>query len=469
MKKNLLLLLPILATTLLPGCSNQSDNAITIWTTIGQNNRPVFESQIESFKEETGIEVDVQYISGDYNTLKDNVIQGFPANNYPDIVQCYPDHVAEYIEAGKAVNLDPYINDEEYGLSEDDKKDYIQTFLEEGKEYTVEGTYSLPYCKSTEAMYYNADVLIGLNLSSIDPEINSGKPLDANYLNNLTWEEFFGHLAPAILEYDKTEKDILKDDKEYHAVMGYDSDDNFFITLAEQYGYGYTDISAEGKGEILFNNDEMKALAKKLNHYANEGYILSKGSSGGNYTNELFTVQNTLFSIGSTGGVKYQFSDTNPMNVGVAKIPHAEGKDPKVINQGPSLTILDHGNETRTMNAWRLYKHLTNTENALAWTLNTGYMGIRQSVYDSDAYKEKCVTNDAEPRTLDHLMALNNTYVTTVSDDLFVSPAFRGSSGARQAVGGLMTSILTSGDSDLTDAEIDKLFTDAENTAKNAL
>jgi hypothetical protein len=47
---------------------------------------------------------------------------------------------------------------------------------------------------------------------------------------------------------------------------------------------------------------------KTFHTAANNGYIISKGSAGGNYTNTYFTKQNTLFSVGSTGGVKHQFS-----------------------------------------------------------------------------------------------------------------------------------------------------------------
>ena len=103
--------------------------------------------------------------AGNYNVLEKNVIAGFFKNDYPDIVQCYPDNVVKYINYNNknyAINLDPYLSNSEYGLKEE-KDDYIETFLNEGSNYHTEGTYSLPFCKSTELMYYNADILLNLD------------------------------------------------------------------------------------------------------------------------------------------------------------------------------------------------------------------------------------------------------------------------------------------------------------------
>jgi hypothetical protein len=43
------------------------------------------------------------------------------------------------------------------GLSAEDKADYVTAFMDEGKKYSVAGTYSLPNCKSTELMFWNKE------------------------------------------------------------------------------------------------------------------------------------------------------------------------------------------------------------------------------------------------------------------------------------------------------------------------
>ena len=444
---------------------------ITLWSITGKNNQAQLQNYIDEFmKLEPNVKVNNVIQTGmNYNGLADTVIKGFTANNYPDIVQAYPDAVAQFIEYNKAVKLDDYINNETYGWSAEDKSDIISTFLEEGENYSIAGTYSLPYCKSTEALYYNEDVLLGLNLSSIDATINNGKPLSASYLNNLTWEEFFDKLCPAIVSYNDSlpeDSKIIKTNGTYSAVLGYDSDDNLFITLAEQYGIGYTSLDASGSGVYNFGIGEdktkMETLLTKWHEYASKGYVISKGSAGNTYTNSFFNAQQTLFSVGSTGGVKYQFSSTTPMNVGVTLLPHAEGHDLKTINQGPSLAVLDHNDENRKLASWLLYKTITNKENSLDWALNSGYMGIRHSDFEDETYQEASDYTTKDSKTLDRLIALNMAYYgdRAVTDSLFTSPAFVGSAEARQQVSGIMTKVLTK-TSDIS--EIDTWFTDAYN------
>lgn len=485
-KGSLLLLLPLLASMALTSCDNGTKKPssklnvedyvpviteptkITLWSITGQNNQPQLTRYVEEFMQyERNVTVENIYQSGmGYNELKTAVVNNFTSGSYPDIVQCYPDHVAEYISYNKAVNLQPYMDHEDpsIGLG-DEKDDYITNFMQEGMEYAVEGVYSVPYCKSTELMFYNEDVLKGLNLAQYDKTINNGKPLNQKYFDNLTWEELFGKLCPALVAYNDAQDDdnkILLSDKDYHAVFAYDSDDNLFITLAEQYGYGYTSLNKEtGKGSIDFVNDGMKNLMKTFREAAEKGYIISKGSAGNAYTNEFFTARNTLFSVGSTGGVKYQFDASNPMNVGVARIPHAAGKDPKVISQGPSLTILDHQDENRRLASWLLWKFITNSENSLDWAINSGYSGVRYSNYESDEYKEYFSLDGKQEKTIDRLMALANQKAEEVLDETYISPAFKGSSEARTQAGGLMTKVLTPSSGDVSN--FDTWFEDAKN------
>ncbi len=438
---------------------------IDFWSTFSYTTQ--LDNIISAFNElEPNITVNNVKQSGGYDDLKTKTIQGFPTNNYPDIVVAYPDHVAEYLDYNKAVDMTPYIDNATYGWTAEDKADVLPSFQTEGTQYSIPGTYSLPLAKSTEAMFYNEDVLIGLDLSSVDSTINNGSPLTASYINSLTWEELFNKLCPAIVAYDAAlpegEK-IIKvgtgdgETATYHAVMGYDSDDNLFITLAEQYGYDYTAIDpVTGVGQILFNNDDMKGLMKVFNQAYKDGYFITKGSAGNNYVNTYFTEQKVLFSIGSTGGVKYQISDDNPMNVGVARIPQAEGRDPKLINQGPSVCMLNHNDENRILASWLFYKFLTNEENSLYWSLETGYMPIRYSGYESDDYLDYADASQYPEKSLERLTANNAAYVGTVTDYLFTSPVFKGSSSARQAAASVMTTCLTT--ANLTDDVLDDIF-----------
>lgn len=448
---------------------------ILVQTTFNDTFGQIFKDAINALaKKEPNLTVKYDKYSGSYSDLKDEVVKGVPADNYPDVVAAYPDSVADFINAGVPLKMDKYMNNEDYGWTDEEKSDFYEAYLQEGQSYSIAGTYSLPIAKSTEAMYYDSDKIIGLNLASIDPTINGGNAINENYINNLTWDELFNKFAPALLAYRETlpsdeAKKAFLDTEKYTdwAVVGYDSDDNLFITLAEQYGYGYTSMDpVTGNGSVDFVNDGMKNLMKKFNEAYNNKYFTTKGIIGQN-VNYRSNEDCMLFSIGSTGGVNYQFSKDNPKNVGVARVPQAPGKATKLIQQGPSLAFLKHkGDEgsNRGLGAWLFYKELTTVRSCIAWATTTGYSPIRKSVAESDDFLDFSDPDNFNAKTSDRLKAINAAYQEATMDYLFTSPVFKGSSEARTQVAGIVTKAI--GDTTLTDGELNELFqTAANNTA----
>ena len=442
---------------------------ITIWTTYNDTYQAILNNCIEEFKTiEKNVTIKNIKQQGSYDDLKKMCVDGFAVDNYPDIVSAYPDSVADFINNFKALDIQPYMENKEYGWTEDDLDDIPESIIEAGQKYAMPGTYSLPCSKSTEAMYYNQDVLIGLNLSSVDPTINNGQPLNDTYLQNLTWEELFEKLVPALDAYDQAQtadrKIIDRDTYADWAWVGYDSDDNLFITLAEQYGYGYTSLDpVTGKGKIDFDNDGMKNLMKKFAGYNKQHYFTTKGVIIEN-VNYRSTKDAMLFSIGSTGGVKYQFDSGNAHNVGVAPIPQAAGKPKKVISQGPDFAFLDHNNENRAKATWLFYKFFTSTRYNSAWALATGYSPIRYSVMETKDYQDYADASTKDPQTLDRLYALNANYAGNAAEFFFTSPVFKGSSEARNQVATIFASCVTAGDN--LDSQIDGIFETAVNNTK---
>ena len=431
---------------------------IEIWATFNDTYGSVLKAFIERFKElEPNVTVTYTKKSGSYDDLRESILTGFPANNYPDVAVCYPDHVAEYIEYNKVAKMDKYIDNADYGWTQDDKDDIIPLYLDEVTSYSVPGTWSLPFAKSSEAMFYNASALINLNLSSVDATINDGNPLTEEYLANLTWEELFNKLCPALIAYNNSlpaEEKFLLDDQEYHGVFGYDSDDNLFITLSEQYGYPYTSLDqVTGVASVDFNNSGMKNLMKTFNQAYNNGYIVTKASCNNSYVNNLFTKKNLLFSVGSTGGTMYQYAD-DLFTVGVAPIPHAENGDTSVINQGPGMVVFKHGSENRELASWLFYKFITETDNTAYWATQTDYLPIRYSAFESEIYAEYSSIEDKEGEEV--LKAKVAQLSVELTPDLYYSPAFKGSATCRTQVGSVMAQCLV--EANLTDEKLNQIF-----------
>ena len=472
MKTSRLLMVALSSTLLMTACQGQQQNKgeggyikdpteIVVWTTFNDTYQAVLNNCIAEFQEmEPNVTVKNVKQQGSYDDIKKMCVDGFAVDNYPDIVAVYPDSVAEFLQNAKGLDVTDYMLDAEIGWSEEDLDDIPESYILAGQQYSVPGTYSLPACKSTEAMYYNQDVLIGLDLSEFDDTINNGRPLNDTYFQNLTWEEMFEHLVPALDAYDNAqpadEKIINRTKFDDWAWVGYDSDDNLFITLAQQYGLGYTSLDpVTGKGIIDFNNQGMKDLMKKFKGYYDQHYFTTKGVINTN-VNYRSTEDAMLFSIGSTGGVKYQFATGNPHNVGVAPIPHAAGKSYQVISQGPDLAFLDHENENRAKATWLFYKLFSSTKYTSAWALATGYVPIRYSAIESKDYMEYADVESKDPKTMDRLTALNAVYAASVGGSTFTSPVFKGSSTARTEVGKIFAACAV--EATLTDERINQIF-----------
>ena len=471
MKKNpRLLLLASTAMLALTGCGgNQSGSSsvkITIWTTYNDTYQAVLNNCIDEFqKSHPNVKVDNVKQQGSYQDLAKMVTDGFAVDNYPDMVAAYPDAANNFLLNAKALDITPYMTDPEIGWTEDDFDDIPEAYIQLGQQYIIPGTYSLPASKSTEAMYYNQDVLIGLNLSDIDATINNGNPLTDAYFQRMTWEELFDKLIPALETKDAQLKAAggqgLIDKTAYTdwAWVGYDSDDNLFITLAEQYGYGYTGVDpVTGQGQINFNNDGMKNLMKKFKGYCDKHYFTTKGVIGQN-VNYRSTKDAMLFSIGSTGGVKYQFADDNPHNVGVAPVPVPTTGAKKQIAQGPDFAFLNHKSEKRARATWEFFKLFTSTKYNTAWALASGYSPIRYSVMETEDYMYYADYESKDEKTLDRLTALNANYAAGVGDRMFSSPVFKGSDEARIQVGTIFAACVTAGAN--LDSQIDDIFATA--------
>ena len=202
----------------------------------------------------------------------------------------------------------------------------------------------------------------------------------------------------------------------------------------------------------------MKDIVKKMSVAFDAGYLQTRGTYD-DYVSSLFTSRRALFTVSSTAGLSYNYNEKNPFAVGVAKIPHPEGKEYSSINQGPSVCILDHKDENRSLAAYLLWKHITNKSNSSSWALETGYMGIRNSSYQTEQYKATINVKEDETNLYKIAVADNLKKIAEVKDSTFNTAIFRGSSNARTEAGELMKEclVLNSGDAEI-DNKISDLF-----------
>lgn len=406
---------------------------IIFYHTMGQNLQEILDVYLEDFYElYPNIKVEHTAI-GSYDDVRDQMTTQISAGSSEcDLAYCYPDHVAMYNKAKSLISLDNLIDDPTYGFTAEQKNDFVKAYYDEGKCFGDNKMYCLPFSKSSEVMYYDKTFFKNNNLSV-----------------PTTWDE----LEEVCAQIKAIDKNSIP--------LGYDSSSNWFITLCEQYGSPYT--SAEGE-HFLFDNATNKGFMKRIKDWYSKGYVTTK-TLYGSYTSGLFTSDNgqrCYLCIGSSAGATYQVpapkGDSFPFETGIASIPQVDAENHgAVISQGPDVCIFNSGNPQKVMASWLLTKFLTtNVQFQAQFSMVSGYTPVIKSVFDYSVYADFLKTADNTRN-----IAALSTSVTVAQENLyFTSPAFEGSSKAREVVGDLLDKILVY-NGDNVDAYIDQAFKEA--------
>ena len=424
-----------------------SEVTITFYHTMGSNLSDVLNVYIEEFNKLYPNITIVSTQVGGYDDVRDTISTEITVGDQPNIAYCYPDHVALYNLAKAVVTLDTLIDSEIevtradgtteiIGLTQAQKDDFIKGYYEEGQQFGDGLMYTMPFSKSTEVLYYNKTFFEANDLSV-----------------PTTWDEL-EQVCARIKEIDPT-----------CVPLGYDSEANWFITMCEQYGSDYTSATGD---HFLFDNEQNRAFVKKFSEWYDKGYVTTQTLYGA-YTSGMFVAQgadeiHSYMSIGSSAGATHQRpakddSGNYPFEVGIASIPQVDPANPKVISQGPSVCIFKKDNPQEVIASWLFVKYLTTSvEFQAEFSMASGYVPVLKSVAENETYAAFLANADG----YNYVSALSAKVCLDQQEAYYTSPAFNGSSTARDQVGALLTKCLGYKTSDANiDAQIKKAFEEA--------
>ena len=424
-----LLVLPMLAMTSCNLFGNKNDDGkihITFYHTMGESLRAVLDKYIVEFnKLYPDIVVEHKQVGG-YDDVRDQIKTEITVGDQPNIAYCYPDHVALYNIAYAVQTLDEYISStkeitradgttEILGLTQEQIDNFIDGYYEEGRVYGDGLMYTLPMSKSTEVLYYNKDFFTKNNLTV-----------------PTTWEE----LEAVCRQIKALDPNCIP--------LGYDSESNWFITMCEQMGSPYTSATGEN---FLFNNETNRNFVSEFRSWYEAGLVTTQEIYG-SYTSGLFTAKEgktrCYMCIGSSAGANHQIPKDDAGNitfeVGIATVPQYDNTNRKVISQGPSLCIFKKSNAAEVEASWLFVKFLTTNLNFQAeFGMTSGYIPVLENVTDHPVYAEELEAANG----YESLPLLATKVALEQADAYYTSPAFNGSSAAREEVGKLIQFCLT--------------------------
>ena len=443
---------------------------VTFWHAMGQAKTAIIEEMIVSFnKIYPNIKVTVAN-QGGYDDLRDKIQKSIRSELQPTLAQVYPDHVTLYMSGDAVRELDSYVNHPTYGLSSAQLNDYVESYFAEGKVYDTKGTlYCLPFNKSTEVLYFNATwfekhgLLEKYDLGTIET-VEDSKVFVRKEGSHLTWEDIeeIGQYYINTNEY-KALQDSEKSD--YYA-FSYDSEDNLFITLTQQWGGQYTKLTGENQGEFVFDNAKSKeAINWYLNGYK-KGYFVTASSWNADYTSDKFTSGNVVMTIGSSAGCSYN-DPGDKFVLGVLPYPQKEaaygkGEGEYVIQQGTNVALFKSKDADQELGGWLFLKFITTWHPELSydeqptaiWCERSGYFPILNSLMEHADYKAFLDGDGEATRTIEATVAVVGY---EQASKYFVSPTFPGTSKCRDEVENLVEAVLYAGTS------IDQAYAEALN------
>lgn len=425
---------------------DKNPNKITFWHSFSKTQTVLLEEKVNEFEKlyekasGTDIKIELEEHPG-YETLSNDIISGYINGNTPTLVAAYPSNIAKFLDLENndeefVYNLEDLFLDPEIGFDKENEfnpslkgiEDFLPSYIEENSTYIKEGTYSLPFMKSTEALFYNADLLKEVLKDYLLEEVDD---LNA-YLNSLTWNDFID-----LLHYVNEDKE--KYDIDIPLVL--DSDSNFFITQSFQRNAPYVSLNNK-EVSIDFNNVKTKNMLEDLKACFDDG-LFKTYAANGNYSGGGFLSAGwSLFSICSTSSIGWLNSSS--FEIGVSKIPSYTKNEEysKYILQGTSLAMLknkalsEEVNKSRSKIAWSLMKYLTSEEvNIDLATSFSNYIPVRKSCYTNSNYLSYLNDSNLASRT-------SKVVVQDIDGDFFSYPVFSGSEEINLEMGKLLNRVL---------------------------
>jgi len=335
---------------------------ITFWHVYGESKGALLDEQIAEFTQmmldDYGVTVVIEAVSqGDYTSIRNNTLNAITAGITPTIVVGYPDHVAGYLKGNAVIPLNDFIMHETWGV---DLTDFIQSYLDENQQYAGGYMYSFPYSKSTEMMVFNKDKFEANGITV---------PLDGTitWADLDTWADTMVGTGPNQCEY----------------LINFDSPANFFINSVRQWQGGYTN----SEGDILVDNTNTIAMLDYVQERFEDKTFALPVAWNESYGSNNFIAGDVCMSVGSTAGINYNIPSDGSFEVGVAPIPQYDMDNKSAVQQGPNIAIMSNSTDAQRLVSWLLIKHLTRADNTADWAMETGYLPVRYSGFESAAYQ----------------------------------------------------------------------------------
>lgn len=345
---------------------------VTFWHAMTGQQETTLTELTDQFNAENEYGITVTLVNqGSYDDLSTKLTANAAADTLPDLSQAYNSWLIPYLD--KVVHLDDFVANDY-----DNYDDIMESYREETSQFGFIN--AMPFNKSTYVYFYNKTMFDELGLEA--PQ---------------TWDDLLT-IGKTFLE----QKNMVS--------LGFDDMAGMLEATLRQNGCDY--VTEDG---AQFDNEAGQQAIDFIMELYNNGYARLVGED--NYFSGPFSNQLIPAYIGSSTGVSYITHED--WELGVAPLP---GNTEKAANTAGTNIVMFSKEENQQKAAWEYLKFLTSTDATVKWAMDTGYLPVRTSAYESETYQNFMKTDATA------------TASYAQADAFFSSPAFNGSYDIQNAV-----------------------------------
>lgn len=376
---------------------------------------------------EYNIKVNPMTIEGSYDQIFKETVAGLAVGEVPDLVVAYPSMVAEYMEAGAPLDLKPYVEDETYGLTDEEFNDIFPVYIEDNTYPAYDNQYlSWPFHKSMLVTFANATLLNEAGVTKM-PE---------------TWDEF----------YDACKAVKANTDAENCWSIHIDASDVDGI-MAGLAVYPQADPKTL---ESKVNDPKVVEWAKFLQKMVDEDMA---GVEAERYSGDDEMVEgNAAFTTGSSSSLGYfpkNEDGSYAIDWKVIALPYAAGAKPASTVYGANIMAVKEDVPERDLAKWLFIKHWTGYDAVKTFVVGTpeirasSYMPLQRSLLGDAEFKAYL---DKNPRYAEAVSYLETGVI---------EPQLAGQQAVRDILEDAYIKIINGEDAQATLDEAAKLATEA--------
>lgn len=324
---------------------------VVYWHNRAQKDQELLQQMLDEFSKTNpyGIKARAEIAGASYPDVYNKVSAAIQAGQPPEVSVAYQNQAAFYRAQGAIVDLNPFIKSKKYGLSEEDQKDYFQTFLDSDVNPQFQGErLGFPTQRSIEVMYYNADWLKQLGYNEV--------PKDWK-----TWEEAACKASdPAANKYG----------------WAFRHDASNFAS--QVFSRGGRILSPDASAYVFNSEAGVETVAMIQRLFKNKCAVEIPVSER-NGEQSRFAAGQVLFVFATSSGLPfYQEAIGKGGNFKWDIDPLPNSGKPAVNLYGASASVYKTTPE-KELAAWLMIKYLGERAQTTKWAVSTGYLPVRES------------------------------------------------------------------------------------------